>query len=726
MASKIVRDLNKKGSLVISLKDGVPAKRKEKDSVDISAAGKGKFVITKSGGGGVKDVKSEGSKSSVFFFQIDPAKEKKLDRINEIIRLAAAGIAILFVINLVNVFQRGVVIKDQVVASAYSGYEDLMKAGEHAKTMDFSMAGDSFSGAEKGFQQAMTDIAFLQTSTDVFFAKEKTVNSVQNILEAGKNISLAGADFSKGIEDLKQMPFLFMNANVNPESRTATGKPSLTEMLKKDFAYVEEAVTAVEAADNNLSGVSPDVLPEQFKDKLRLAQGTVKKIRSVLESAREKIPALLEMLGDRYIHRYLILLQNDTEARPTGGFIGSFMIVDVNDGYITKTEFHDVYEYDGQLNEDIPAPEDIAQITKNWRLRDSNYSPDFTYSAKKADWFLQKEKGPSVDTIIAVNQSMIADLLDITGPVKIDSLNASLDSSNYQIVLSYIIESKLNGSEKPKEILGEFISAFRKQLFTSGNWQKIITALIKAVKTKSIMLYSKDAVVQQLFDKLDLSGRVIQTKPNEDYLNVTVTSVGGNKSDIYVKQAIQHDTIVNNTGLLIDELTIKREHTWSDKSLEKVKSIIKSFGFDALSDVTKNILGAGINKSYIKVYVPLGSKLLDVSGIKPEDVKTREDDEINKTYFIFTMDVAAGQSKEVKISYQLPQNLNLLPVDTYRLYVQRQPGIYSGYFAKQIFFKPGLKGYEQYPAEMKKYESGNLYYEGNLEKDLYLSAVVGS
>lgn len=104
---------------------------------------------------------------------------------------------------------------------------------------------------------------------------------------------------------------------------------------------------------------------------------------------------MLELLGDRYPERYLVLLQNDSEARPTGGFIGSFMIVDINDGYITKMDFHDVYEFDGQLSEDIPAPEDIAKISKNWRLRDSNYSPISPYPPRKPPGSCRKRRVPA-------------------------------------------------------------------------------------------------------------------------------------------------------------------------------------------------------------------------------------------------------------------------------------------------------------------------------------------
>ncbi len=742
MATKIFRDLGHKGSLTISLKDEDLKRpvRKKGDVLDLSSSGKQKFVITRGEKGAVKDLAGRAKKDGeVFFFQIEPAPVFKPDLINEVIRVAAAGIMILFVINCINIVQRGVVIKDSLIASAASGYQEILQGGQQSASSDYQGAQNSFDQASADFNRALQNISFLQTNRDTFFAREKTVDSVQGLLEAAKNISAAGTDFSRGIENLRQLPALFFQYNKqaavtaiggangqnasNPQN--APMPESLTKILKADYADIEKAGAALKLADQQLSVVSPDVLPPTLRDKLASAQQEVKKLLSVLDSVEQKMPALLDLLGDRYPQRYLVLLQNDSEARPTGGFIGSFIIVDINDGYITKMEFHDVYDYDGQLKEDIPAPEDIAKISKNWRLRDSNYSPDYTVSAEKAAWFLQEEKGPSVDSVIAVNSSVVADLLGVTGPVKLDKLNAAMDKDNFQTAISYIIESKLSGQQNPKQILGDFIAAFQKKLFASENWKKTVAVLIDACRNKSILFYSRNDEVQSVFDELGFSGRVIATNPGDDYLDVITTSIGGNKSDLYMSQSIQHNTLVNTTGLLIDDVTVTRKHGWNDDALTQMKSILKAFGYSDIPDWVVDIMGRGTNKSYVKIYVPKGSLLLDAAGMDKKDVMIRNDDLIGKTYFMFEMNVAPSTEKKVTISYQLPQNLNLLPADTYRFYVQPQPGLHASTFVKQVFFKPGLQSYKQYPQDFAKYENGDLYYSGKLDSDVYLSAVVG-
>jgi hypothetical protein len=733
MATRIVRDIGQKRSSIISLRDEdlVRPVKKRVNLLDLSRAGKQQIVATRSdkpAGESLAGNKKENGQ--VFFYRVEPERQCRLDRINEVIRMAGAGILILLVINAINIYQRGTVLKDNVIASASTGYENLMQGSEQSASQDYRLAENSFGEATANFNLALQDISFLQANSGAFFAREKTVTSMQALLEAAKSIADAGGDFTRGIENLSQLPALFMQANSGAVKNGAAGtentpQVSLTEKLKEDLAYIEKATEEIKLADAGLSKVSMEILPPQFKDQLESAKAKVKKLLTLLDSAGEKIPAVLELLGDRYPHRYLVLLQNDSEARPTGGFIGSVMIVDINDGYITKMEFHDVYDYDGQLQEAIPAPEDIAAVSDNWRLRDANYSPDFAVSGEKAAWFLQKEKGPSVDTVIAINQSVVADLLAVTGPITLEGLSAPMDKDNYLTVLSYVIESKLSGVTNPKKILQEFVDAFRAKLFTSENWRKSLTVLINASTQKSILMYSRSELVQKLFDDMDLSGRVEQIAPKGDYLDVITTSIGGNKSDRYMSQSLEHNTLVNNTGLIMDEVTVKRKHMWGDQTTDQVRDTLKTFGYGDVPDWVMDIIGRGINKSYVKVYVPAGSILLDVAGVKKEYVNTRLDEKINKTYFIFKMEVAPGMEKKVTISYQLPVNLELLPVDTYRVYVQRQPGMNPSYFTKQVFFKPGLKSFGEYPQDFTGYENGNLYYAGTLKKDLYLSAVVG-
>jgi hypothetical protein len=733
MAKKIVRDVKRGASNPIKL-DALPVKKndsRKKNAVDLSHLENKSNIYLTNEVPSISDLKAKKPLygEDVFYLQIDAERKFNIDKLGEIIRMAAAGILILFFINCINIFQRGVVLKDNVIALAFDGYENLLSAGENVGGMNLQGAQTNLDRAQQNFNNAIGDIYFLQSNSNNFFTTDKTVDSIKNLLEAASKISSAGDDFIMGFESLKRLPESFIEANRQIIASQSSGKKqgsSLTVQLKADLEFIQRASDKIISAVNNLDAVNEDILPSAFRGKFISVKEKVRKISEILAEARSQLPALLDLLGDRYPHRFLVLLQNDAEARPTGGFIGSVLIVDINDGYITKMEFHDVYDYDGQLNEPITPPPDIAKVSKNWRLRDSNYSPDFPTSAEKSAWFLQQEGGPGVDSVIAINQSLISDLFDLTGPIQIPGLTSPLNRRDYQFILSYIIESKLSGEQSPKTILGEFIPIFVNKLFTSNTLEKTIPRILTAVRDKQIMAYSNHPDLEKLFLDYGLGGATIKTAADEDYLNVINSSIGGNKSDIYITQSLKHNTLILNDGSIVDELSITRSHKWSNQNLQQLKEIIGGFGFSELPDYIIDILGRGKNMSFVKVYVPKNSELIGVSGIEKTQIETHYDPDTQKTFFMFQIDVAPSSDKTVTISYSLPYKLKFNPADSYRFFAQSQPAINKTRLEKNILIKPGLTTYKYYPsAGLTKNENGYLTFAGFLSGNLFMSALVG-
>src|SRR3990167_4553646 len=73
--------------------------------------------------------------------------------------------------------------------------------------------------------------------------------------------------------------------------------------------------------------------------------------------------------------RYLILLQNQMELRPTGGFLGSYAVAKIKNGKLVDVSVQDIYEPDGRVTEHIEPPEPIQEAFQlgTLRLRDANW-----------------------------------------------------------------------------------------------------------------------------------------------------------------------------------------------------------------------------------------------------------------------------------------------------------------------------------------------------------------
>lgn len=594
-------------------------------------------------------------------------KDRSEQKRNTVLTVFIAGLVIIGLINLLNVYIKG---KEAAEKITYTNYEEFTEGLEALTALSESsveLEGDLFQDGRSLL---------------------KAVNHLKNLGEKIQNLNI------KNLEDI-------------------------SSAVENQKAVIPEIISELTAAEENLKNIKTNLLPENLREKTELLREKLKEASSLAEKIEENIPALENLLGIRYPHRYLILFQNNYEARPTGGFIGSVMLLDINDGSLAKSEIIDVYDLDGQFHEFIEPPYEIKELTNEWRLRDSNYWPDFSISGEKAAWFFQKEGGPSVDSVIAINQTILKDILEITGPVSIEELKAPITSENYDTLLSYIIESKLSGGESPKEILKKFVPAVQKEVLKKENFTKLLEIIKKEIDQKNILAYSSHEDVEKFFDHIKASGRMREPGEKEDYLSVITTSISGNKSDKYIEQTLTHSTWISREGEVINQIAVTRRHTWDKSELWEWWNILGQFGFTEISDTIKDVLGRGPNKAVIRVYVPNGSELLETTTV-PDAEKTH-DEKLDKEYFIFRMTVENGQEKTAVLDYKLPFKLEFSPLAAYKLHIQKQPGGVNTTLVKKIT-GDNLQNRKNFPENISAKEN-EVVYETPLLYDGYFASL---
>lgn len=131
---------------------------------------------------------------------------------------------------------------------------------------------------------------------------------------------------------------------------------------------------------------------------------------------------------------YVIVFQDNTENRGTGGYLDSLAMVSIENGKITDLHLYDTYSLDSQLRGHIDPPPSLKSATgeNSWYLRDANWGVSFPQIASKIAWFIQKEIGIYPDLVIAVNLNTI--------PISLDKYLAYLkkNSSNSSYLLNVV------------------------------------------------------------------------------------------------------------------------------------------------------------------------------------------------------------------------------------------------------------------------------------------------
>lgn len=388
-----------------------------------------------------------------------------------------------------------------------------------------------------------------------------------------------------------------------------------------------------------------------------------------------------KMGGFQREQTFLVLFQNDMELRPGGGFLGSFGIVKVKEGKISDLQVYDTGVFDGRIPDTETPPYPLGETfhIKSWKMRDSNWSPDFRANAEKAEYFYKLGGGSAFaeapiadeslmgksadkknfDGVIAINTAVLNSILAITGPVKIDEYPGEYNDETAILQLEYQVEKGFaeQGIEKGerKNIMKELaaILAEKAHNFTFRQQLELGRKIEEHLQRKDIQLFFKDAGLQKEVEEMNWGGEV--KNYGGDYLMVVDANLNSLKSDICVRR--RADYYADFSGdVPRAELKITYEHTCR----------------------TRDWMTTNYN-DWARVYAPSGAYLTQASGQEGNVVFA---DELGKKIFGFNVYVPIGEAKIITLKYNLPKEI---VGENYNLLIQKQSG--SGELPVKITLK---------------------------------------
>lgn len=567
--------------------------------------------------------------------------------------------------------------------------------------LDLNTALHSFSEAKAVLDKEHKALVYVASVLPVIGRK---VTSRQHILTAGQEVALGNTYLVKGIGEA---------AVSSTEHDTLDRLGILKVHLRGAIPHYETALADISRVDQTALPIEYQSSFQDFKVLFAGMVGDMKKFTSVMTG-------LETMLGTDSPRRYLVVFQNHHELRATGGFIGSFAIVDVQRGKVKHVEVPAGGSYDlqGQLDTYVKPPLPLQIANARWEFQDGNWFPDFPASAQKLAWFYEHSRGSSVDGVIAINASVLERVLKVLGPVKNDQFSLLLNADDALEKIQTEVETGPGKiKNKPKAVIASLLDQLLGSIQTVKPEQLLglVGELNLALLEKEIQVYVHEEVTEKKFAEFGWTGEVASVASNQDYLFVVNTNLGGAKSDARITDEIEHQAVVQSDGSVLDTVIIRRTHAGQ--------------AGDALYGKP--------NSSYVRVYVPVGAQLVKAGGFVypteesfkvPEkwykndstlksiekdlgiqvDSGTRITQEFGKTAFGNWITTQPGDKTEAWFTYKLPftvaQTLEtqkpsgfamvadaFVPRSTgsrYSLYVQKQSGTNSR-FSTQIIYPDG-------------------------------------
>jgi hypothetical protein len=461
----------------------------------------------------------------------------------------------------------------------------------------------------------------------------------------------------------------------------------------------DELIGKVALVQAEIENINPNRYPEKLggfmvREKVKEGVELVDLTSELLKNSKPLLEVAPYLLGSEEERTYMLIFQNDKELRATGGFITGYSIAKVSKGKFEPVTSNDIYNLDNLYTPEVLAPEPLRKyikgpytISQNYRLRDMNWSPDFSVAMDLFTKEVEKAGIKDIDGIIAVDTQALVNVMYVLVEIQVEGYGGY--SNNivelckcpqivYELEHFADLEGPIVWSENEpgkivyappnyknrKEIIGPMMNTILSETLglPAEKMPALFEAIAKSILEKHVLLYMFDDDVQKAAEDFGIAG-VIKDYEG-DYLHINDSNLGGRKSNLYMTQEVQQDIEVGKDG------TVEKTVTITYKNPEKYTGWLNS-----------------VLPNWVRVYVPEGSELIETQGLEDEPEPYEE---LGKTVYAGFFELRPLGVSKVILKYKLPFKVK----DDYKLYIQKQPGkdnplygINVGKVTEELFLK---------------------------------------
>ena len=585
--------------------------------------------------------------------EIEPKKGRALPTpkspVGLSIRRIALVVAIILVVTIV-----------KTALDVYLGIANLKDAKAALVSGDFEKVREDAQSSEKSFIAANNKYKLLSLPLAPILPTKR--NSVSNALRSAQLGATAVGFFAEGAKTLVQNLKIITSSNqegtVDIEGASAN--------FKKAYSASTQASELAQIASRG----------KIFPSKINQVSQNFQKLSSVSSTSLEFINFVKDLTGTADKKTYLILLLNNAELRPGGGFIGSYGEITFENGRLANLNIDDIYNIDGQLKEKISPPRELVDKlgVKQLYLRDSNWSLDFAANSMTVRDFYKKETGREVDGVIAVDLTFIQNLLGAIGPVKLADYNEEITKDNlFERGIYHAEVGFTPGSTQKKDFLSALTHTLINKIIqglasiNSKNANDSSIPWVEIIDTTRLALSQKHMLVS--FDNQNLSS-LVKTKgwdnalpptffdpadnnlETRDFLAISEANLGANKANRFISRKVDYDMTIGRDADLVAKLKITYKN-----------------------NAEANTWPAGTYVDFLRLNVPQGATLFSFQNGDNSDLKSVQVATLgNLAVFSTFVEVPIKETREVTFTYRIPKNIKLESAPTYSVYISKQPG----------------------------------------------------
>jgi len=370
----------------------------------------------------------------------------------------------------------------------------------------------------------------------------------------GANFS-AVAEVARTADDVTNLglaPLVRVFGSLNWDSLLPSSAGVDLEPIMQATPSVSSAAHAVRASAERLERIDAGALLPQVSEPLHLAREQLEAVTGALDASANASQLAPYMLGADSPRNYILMIQNNAEARSSGGIPGALAVLTLDRGKMilgAQSSAGDV----GIMSPTLPVDEEQVQIYSGRLgkyLQDVNLTPDFPTAASTVQTMWKRKTGQNVDGVISIDPVALGYVLDATGPITISSpqllelarggLPTELTGKN---VVPTLLSDTYAKIEQPK-LQDAYFAGVAQEIFAAlssgkGDAKALIGGLTRGAEEGRVLVWSGKTDEQAIIAKYPLSGSIAGPSVAPAQFGVYFNDGTGAKMDYYMKRTVQ-------------------------------------------------------------------------------------------------------------------------------------------------------------------------------------------
>ncbi len=465
--------------------------------------------------------------------------------------------------------------------------------------------------------------------------------AARRLIQVGLNLSSAG---EQGAALGSAVLNAYQATGVNASS--AQTQPTWIDLLSRNQPAIDRILNEVDAADRISRGINMSVLPSGLRADVTDLNNALDRFNAAGGSRgiRVDVNALMAGLGSDKPARYLVLLQNPAELRPSGGFPGTMGLVTIDRGQLVSYSIFDGHTltnaYIAQRRTKRPEPWPIDHYfpQDGFLLHDAGWYADFPMAGSTIMSMYAETDWPPINGVIAVDPATVEDLLQVTGPLDIEiegeMRHVTADNVYDEIERQRrLIVDGIRPWDKSREVHKEAVATIGEAIIENlkhadrGQMIEAVKLLKRSADIRDIQAYSADPNLQAFLNERHWTGS-LNPDPATPAVAITFANVALQKTSenmhpsmdfeigpaVSGRRAVSLTINVDNTGPLFDDpLYSSLQMWWIQVALPP------EFTWLAASLPRQPDPAAPNGGSYVIAVEPTESKQLTVTFSMPAD-----------------------------------------------------------------------------------------------------------